>query len=563
MTTTIEKNKVSLTLPTSAAQARKWVSQLPTGNFGEMTRLIYLCTRELNKNQLSATTRIAITEIIQPFAEMAINNLKKHLIARSFPLPERSRKIFELNQALLLEMAGAYQLSALDMLTKGIVNKKQLLLSVGRSLNYMGRVLLNTYNIYTIPKAALWRDIHHLYLLACENKIEQLVIPNKSQIAYSCKTIEDYYKHTSLLALSRPNTLRIGEIARLESFFRQVLDDVSLFNDTTLATGKYAHIAMLNSDESATLMPVAELLHSPTVRLFNLTSVIKKLTQFIKETKNSKSLGTNATFPMLTNSLARRLISTISIIKNRQFKRFSRGEQTPIISHLSNIVKVIQLEQEQQQDQGDMLLDEDSLFEEMIYGESSSTSSPWAAPDAAAQLNQSDIEMRVWHIENSSSEGYGILWEHQDPSGVRVGELIALQDPADATELWQIGTIRWMEAHPHRGLRAGVSLLSPRAFPITIKNVVNRKLPQKFPLEGLLLPKIEGLKENAYLVLPDYMFAVKDKLTITKNNRIELIELIKINERQGAFALCEYITTKIEAEKEEKNDSFNEIWGSL
>jgi hypothetical protein len=179
------------------------------------------------------------------------------------------------------------------------------------------------------------------------------------------------------------------------------------------------------------------------------------------------------------------------------------------------------------------------------------------------QLNESDIEMRVWRIENSSSEGYGLLWKHQDPSGVRVGELVALQDPADAAELWQIGTIRWMESHPYKGLSAGISLLSPRAFPITIKNVVNRKLPQKFPLEGLLLPKIEGLKESAYLVLPDYMFAVKDKLTIAKNNRTELIELTRINERQGAFALCEYITTKIEAEKEEKNDSFNEIWGSL
>ena len=120
-----------------------------------------------------------------------------------------------------------------------------------------------------------------------------------------------------------------------------------------------------------------------------------------------------------------------------------------------------------------------------------------------------------------------------------------------------------MESRPNKGLSAGVALLSPRAFPITIKNVINRKLPQKFPLEGLFLPKIEGLKESAYLVLPDYMFAVKDKLTITHNNQTELIELININERQGAFALCEYITTKIESEKKEKNDSFNEIWDSL
>lgn len=557
---TIIAKKATPTFPTSITQARKWVNQLPMGNFGEMTRLIYLCICELNKSQLPSTTRIAIIEIIQPFAEMAINNLKKHLIARSFPLPERSQRIFELNQALLLEMAGAYQLSALDMLTKGTVNKKQLLLSVGRSLNYMGRVLLTTYTVYTMPKEALWRDIHHLYLLACENKIEKSTIPSKSHIEHSCKTIEDYYKHISLLALSRPTTIRMGEINRLDHFFRKVLDDITLFNDATLATGKYAHIAMLNSDQPATLMPVAELLHSPTVRLFDLNRVIQKLTQFIKDTHYSKSLGSNETFPMLTNSLARRLMATISIIQNRQFRRFAQNKQTPVVSHLSNIVKVIQLEQAQ--DSSDLLLEEDALFEEMIYGESSNTSSPWATPDATTQLDESNIERRVWHIENSSSEGYGLLWEHKDPSGLRVGELIALQDPADKAEIWQIGTVRWMEYRATKGLCAGISLLSPRALPVTIKNVANRKLTQKFPIEGLILPRIEGLKENTYLVLPDYMFNVKDKLTITINKRTELIELVNIDEKQGAFALCEYVATQQDI-PEEKNDGFNEIWSSL
>ncbi len=90
-------NKVSPTLPLNASQARKWVNQLPTSNFGEMTRLLYSCMGELNKSQLPSATRIEVAEIIQPFSEMALGNLKKHLVARSFPLPERSKKIFDLN----------------------------------------------------------------------------------------------------------------------------------------------------------------------------------------------------------------------------------------------------------------------------------------------------------------------------------------------------------------------------------------------------------------------------------------------------------------------------------
>ncbi len=547
------------TPPLSAAQARKWVKLLPTSNFGEMTRHLYFCMTELNNSQIPAQKRVEMAEIIRPNTEMALNNLKKHLTARSFPLPERSKKIFDLNQSLLLEMAGSYQLAALDMLTKGNINQKLLLLSIGRALNYMGRVLINTYSVYIKPREALWRDIHHLYLLACENNIEHQVIPEKDQIEYSSQTIEDYYKHISLLALSRPNTIRLGEVSRLERFFRKVLNDVDIHTDTTRPQGKYAHIAMLNSDEAPTLMPVAELLHSPTVRLFDMNKIQGMLEAFAKETEGA-NLGSNDTFPMLNHSLAIRLIQSLSEVKNRRFKRFPRDDQTPVVSHLNNIVKVIRIEQ--QNNDGSDAYDEDELYEEMLYGETSSSSSPWAATDSKQQLEETDIELRAWQIQNSCSEGYGLRWKEKAPSGVRVGELIAMQDPADDTERWQIGTIRWMEYIHDNGLLAGIELLSPRALPVTIKQVTNRSLTQKLPIEGLILPRIEGLKEKPYLVLPDYMFALGDILEMKLVNRKETVEIININEGQGAFALCEYIAT-VSTEKEENNDTYNDIWEAL
>ncbi len=546
--------------PLTNAKAKKWVELLPTSNFGEMTRRLYFCMMELNNSQMPHQKRIEIAEIIRPYSEMSLENLKKHLVARSFPLPERSQKIFDLNQSLLLEMAGAYQLSALDMLTKGNVNTKLLLLSIGRSLNYMGRVLINTYTVYIKPKEALWRDIHHLYLLACENKIEHLTIPEKTKVEYKSQTIEDYYKHISLLALARPSTIRLGEISRLDRFFRRVLSDIEIHNDTTKPRGKYAHTAMLNSDEPPTLVPVAELLNSPTVRLFAMGKTLKALKEFAQETENA-NLGSNDTFPMLNHSLALRLINSLTLVKNRQFKRFPRDEQTPLVSHLSNIVKVIRIEQENSDE--NLNYTEDEHYEELIYGESSSSSSPWAATDAQQQLEDTDIELRAWQIQNSCSEGYGLRWTEKDPSGVRVGELIALQDPADDSEKWQIGTIRWMDFIQNTGLLVGIELLSPRALPVSIKRVTNRTLTQKLPTSGLLLPKIEGLKDKPYLVLPDYMFNLGDILEMKLGKRTENVEIIHINEGQGAFALCEYIASVSPEELQQQDDTYNEIWEVL
>ncbi|MEE9303478.1 MAG: hypothetical protein V3U84_06800 [Thiotrichaceae bacterium] len=557
----ILKTKININeTPLTSAKARKWVELLPTSNFGEMTRRLYFCMTELNNSQIHPQKRIEIAEIIRPYSEMSLENLKKHLVARSFPLPERSQKIFDLNQSLLLEMSGAYQLSALDMLTKGSANKKLLLLSIGRSLNYMGRVLINTYTVYIKPKEALWQDIHHLYLLACENNIEHLTIPEKTKVEYSSQTIEDYYKHINLLALARPSTIRLGEISRLDRFFRLILNDIEIHTDPTRPTGKYAYTALLNSDEPPTLMPVAELLNSPTVRLFAMDKTLKALDGFARETENT-NLGSNDTFPMLNHSLAIRLINSLTFVKNRQFKRFPRDEQTPLISHLSNIVKVIKIEQENSDDNLDYA--EDEHYEELIYGENSSSSSPWAATDAQQQLEETDIELRAWQIQNSCSEGYGLRWKEKDPSGVRVGELIAMQDPADDSEKWQIGTIRWMDFIQSTGLLVGIELLSPRALPVTIKRVTNRTLTQKLPISGLLLPKIEGLKEKPYLVLPDYMFNLGDILEMKIGKRMENVEIIHINEGQGAFALCEYIASVSPEELHQQDDTYNEIWEVL
>lgn len=554
------QKKEILNFPDTTSKARKWVDDLPTGNFGEMTRRIFVCLSDLNKNQLPHINRIEVTEVIRPFAEMALDNLQKHLQARSFPLPERSRKIFELNQSLLLEMAGAYQLSALDMLTKGKVNNKYLLQTIGRALNYMGRVLINTYGVYVHPREALWRDIHHLYLLACEHKIDKLNIPDRAPVEYSCSTIEDYYKHISLLALAKPYTIRLGEINRLDKFFRATLALVHVHTNPENIDGKYAHIAMLNSDEPPSLMPVAELLNSPTVRLFDIATIIKQLKKFEQDTQHA-SLGTNETFPMLTNSLAKRMILAMTLVRNRRFKRFPRDEKTPVVSHLSNIIRVVRIEQEHDNDSA--AYDEDEMFEELIYGENSSASSPWAVTDAKTQLEQSDIDLKVWQIENSCSEGYGLVWKNKDESGVRVGELVALQDPSDDSGKWQIGTIRWMEMIDGKGLLSGVELLSPRALPIQIKEVKNRSISQKLPVDGLLLPRIEGLKDTAYLLLPDYMFRLNDKLTMKISNREENIEITKIDEGKGAFAICEYYTDVEEEVVETVDDTFNEIWGAL
>lgn len=111
-------------IPTSESKAREWVQLLPLTDIGETTKRLYNGLVDLNHRVLPSLTRIKLSEILRPVVDLALNNLQRHLTYRTFPLPKKGQRIFELNQALLLEFAGSYQLAALDMLTRDDISKR-------------------------------------------------------------------------------------------------------------------------------------------------------------------------------------------------------------------------------------------------------------------------------------------------------------------------------------------------------------------------------------------------------------------------------------------------------
>ena len=113
----------------SPAKARSWVSGLPLTDMGESTRQLFLGLTHLNQSSIAPDKRIEITEIIAPYIVMVLDNLDRHL-SRTLPLPERSQKIFDLKKSLKMEIAGSYQLAALEMLAKNSASKKKLILAI-------------------------------------------------------------------------------------------------------------------------------------------------------------------------------------------------------------------------------------------------------------------------------------------------------------------------------------------------------------------------------------------------------------------------------------------------
>ncbi len=542
----------------TAAKAKAWVATLPMADMGEMTRRLYVGISTLNRDSTSPADRIDAIEVLLPYIQMVLENLDRHFFVRSLPLPERSSKIFELKQSLLMEVAGSYQLAALEILTKKSLSKKKALLSVGRAMSIMCQVLMNGYEVYAKPKKTLWHDLHHLYLLACENNFDTKMIPQNAHFN-EADTIEEYYKLINLIALAAPNTLRQSEVIRLKEFFKATLQDSVIIANADTIQSKYAHIALLNSDEPATLMPIADLVNSPTSRVFDLSKLISRLEQFI-HLSGPTDLGTHESWPMLTHSVSTRLVHTLTTIKNRRYKRFAREEKATLVIRMVDVLEIIrENEVTSFSEQLNQDVEDDNIYEALTSADQ--VSSPWSEVDTLAE--ERDIKLHTWNINNSSTGGYGFSQIKNESSTARVGELIAIKDEKDESESWQIASIRWLDALNDAGLSMGVEILSLQSTTVTVVEVLNREITQKLPLEGILLPQVEGARDESNLVFPGFIFHVDDEIIIMVNSQSQQVRITSVDDTIGSFSYCSFEAFEVEGAEEGSVESFDEVWEFL
>ena len=141
-----------------------------------------------------------------------------------------------------------------------------------------------------------------------------------------------------------------------------------------------------------------------------------------------------------------------------------------------------------------------------------------------------------------------------------MGELVGIKDPKDASEMWQISVVRWMDLAKDVGLRVGLEVLSMHSLVIKVEEVKSRKISQRLPMEGILLPTVEGVREEAHLIFPSYIFKTEDQLKITIGSREEKVRLTNIDYMMGNFAYCNFEIIDLEGTAQGTIESFDDVW---
>ncbi len=600
-------------IPQHPRKLRKWLAALPRANMGETTRQIYSAVRELNRLTIPYKYRFEDLELLREPARDLFDNLEKHFINRTLPLPEKSQKIVTLNQALLQEISYGYKIivfQAANGIDKKVDIKTQNI-AILRAMRYMAELLLRASEIYEPCPAGTWYDLHQMYTYAEQNGFHTRVVAD-TEYELKKASIEEYYKQILLFALARPTALRQSDTERVYKKLAKWANLARLGKDAQEQHVNRFFCARTDQDRPPHYLSMEDCDGRNEIRTIDTTGLVDFIRNEIDEQQNrEEKLAVGDQFSVDTLQV---LAMSWGVCAKRRFSRAERDGNIKAAIGLVNAARAIAgiVEEEEKEKEAEAIrpgkrsqlnISLEAVPEDFKASESQVKSSyithheigdnPNDAWDMVAKgrilteaydknkkrLLMEDSQVRrmrqrdaQWHIVNVSAGGYCLRWNSDVATLAQIGELIALcENEPDGTEAWRIGVIRWMRFIRDSGLEIGVQVLSPKVISAKAQR---RNRPHEEPFDCLVLPGIKALKLPPSVLLPAHAFRPTDNLNIKKADEDAQTEihLDSVKEHTGSFTQFQYtskeaIEEKIREEKKkaaaQNKDNFDEIWSSL
>ncbi len=592
------------TLPIHPRKLKNWLANLPQANMGEMTRQIFGAIRELNRKKIPAKHRLEIMEMMRMPSRGIFDNLKKYFINRTFPLPEKSKKIVNLNQALLQEMALGYKIIIQQAASKSEkVDTKSQTIAIARAIKYQSELFLRASEIYAAVPANIWLDSHQLFAYAVDLKLHRNTI-NDSENPNKKTTIEDVYKQMLLFSLSRPTAMRQSNSERVYNKLYNWVTQTNLDDNTQENQINRFFCARTDDDRPPSYLNQQDCDSENKVFTLETAELVDNIRKEINSSTDKQDAITVG--EDLPTETLKTLAMSWGVMPKRRFSRAGKHGQIAAAIGLAYASKMISssnlpesLESMSESfDAGDSFTLENipdelkSMHDEssgyMTHIEISGTqNNAWdmvakgkAMTDAfdtqrklleaeQLKLNKEDDDLH-WEVVNISAGGYCLRWNSENTSKAQIGELIAIHErEANGGYEWRIGAIRWMQFTAQNGLEIGVQVLSPKVIAAQAHRY-NR--PGEMPFDALMVPGIRPLNQPATIILPAHAFKTGDKLKVEVFEQNIVIKLSEKKEHTGSFTQFQFIHIEQNAQKKKvekkqeaskKKDDFDEIWSSL
>jgi len=596
--------------PNHPRKVKKWLASLKRANMGDFTRQIYNGLVNLNRQAMVPKHRLENMETLREPTRHIFNQLNKHFINRTLPLPEKSHKITHLNQALLNEMAIGYKIlifEASNNLSK--IDAKTTLTACERSLHYYSELLLRSSQIYTELPKGVWWDIHRIYGYSEFKNLHQKGVKDP-ELPVKSITPEDYYKQILLFSLARPNALRQSDAERLFKSINEWAKLASIGNNPSKNKLNRYFVSKLDGDLPPNCVSENDLKNLEHVRSIETSKLVEHLQKMDNDSDDlltAVSIGDK-----VSQETIRTLVSSWSLCAKRRFSRAVRNDDIRVSIGLNPIHKALNTEvtppapksrkpnkmfslesiPENEKANKDIFSQQDPTFfitHPEMKSEKDRSAGAWDMVAKGRTLTESyaqelqDHDNSIgelykeepdihWKITNVSAGGYCLFWDSDLPSRALVGELISIREKEpDHTYQWRVGVIRWMQFSQEHGLEIGVQVLSPKVTSCQVRRLERKN---EEPFNCLMLPGIKPIQQPSTLLLPAHAFRRGNTLNMHVYERDMEIKLGTVREHTGSFTQFQFSQINEEETPEDDSgnesnsnkkepDNFDSIWSSL
>jgi len=475
---------------TRPRQVERWITQLPMGNVGETARLVYGALHESNRLRVPWDERYRLLEALREPVGYIGQALHKRFTGVTFPLQPKTQRIANLATELYGEMALGYKLAITDMLARNFLfrDRKALAVMLHRTLRYLNRVLLISYQVYAPAPAGTWADLHRLYRYAEMKRLQQTSVTDKEQALLPKTSIATAYKQALLLALATPYRLRQGEVNVVYAAL-EVWSHLAQLTPYDPAADQNAalFVTHFGSDEEPSHLAFNHFqCDTEQCRLIDL----ERLTNTVQHELSMISAGTgtemkNRLGNALTLDLLRRLGMTWGVPPKRNFDRSDKSDKVEVVIGLTSLHRALGLH--------GALQDISTAHSGSEHAESLFSSTSTYSSRAVKALNErhedvwdtfkpqaptrsgeppkpatkiQPLKTQTWDIRDESSGGFRIARQGDDTLGVQVGDLIGIRPDSETEEgKWIIGAVRWIRHGGPHELEVGIQNIASHARP--------------------------------------------------------------------------------------------------
>jgi len=593
----------------SPRTVKKWLLEQQENTVQKSIREFFTTLKRMNREIVTPRQRLDYLESFRPMARAINNHLQKRYLSLSLPLPERSRKIFDLNLALLQEMAYGYKIVINDgTQERSQLNNRYISLSLHRAMSYLSKVMLRCAQVYTLIPESLWYDLHQLYSYAEENSLHDLAIKDSELQRLDKLNISQIYKRALMLALAHPETLHRGEAERIYNDLEEWTELCNLqLSQNTAPLGRLFGVN-LDSDKPPVSLDYLRPTFGAKIRWLDVRKLLAKLSAHMNEDEDINSpllegdglspnaqkrlwvnwgmsverahsripKKTSATVEIGLKAIHDSILAEVAATSTPATKKPPiRDNFAPDMMHL----QIIPIEERRSSGGGFInhpasrggQISSDS-WENVASGNVFNNLYSQEVEDKKQSENkqnkkpQAKKDDQQWSLLNTSPGGFGLIRRGSTQSKAHVGEILGLREnDRNGNASWRVGVIRWMRFLEKQTFEIGVQALSSRTFAVNVETK-NPSFSGEQTQEGLFFPEDRSLDQPTSLLTPSHMYKVGNHANIKIMNKDMHVQFKDILRHTGFFTQFQIHTHDSEQveKKEKKQDGyFDSVWDNI